>query len=93
MIYPPNVTPFPDVPTAEITLGAQHRALLTLMAQRPGHVVTPEQAAAKLGLPSLTPRRAGDLVRDINAVLGTEAVIPVERRGWKLAWDAMPLAS
>jgi hypothetical protein len=86
MVYPPYAAPFPDTERAGITLGAQHRAMLTLMAQRPGHVFTNEELAAKLSLPQLTPRRATTLVSDINEVLGEDTVSEVSRRGWKLSW-------
>ncbi len=43
MVYPPYATPFPDARPVDITLGAQQRAMLTLMAQRPGHVFTTEE--------------------------------------------------
>jgi hypothetical protein len=42
------------------------------MAQRPGHVFTTEELAAKLKLPALTPRRAEVLVGGINDVLGDD---------------------
>lgn len=86
MVYPPYAAPFPDTRSADITLGAQHRAMLTLMARKPGHVFTSDEMAATLNLPQLTPRRAGVLVSDINEVLGEDAVTEVSRRGWKLTW-------
>ena len=86
MVYPPYATPFPDARTADITLGAQQRAILTLMAQKPGHVFTSEELAAKLNLPQLTPRRAGVLVGGINEVLGEDTISEVPRRGWQLTW-------
>jgi hypothetical protein len=86
MVYPPYATPFPDAKAGDITLGTQQRAMLTLMAQKPGHVVTSEELAAKLNLPMLTPRRAGVLVDGINEVLGEDTVTAVDRRGWKLTW-------
>jgi hypothetical protein len=86
MVYPPYAAPFPDMSSAPITLGAQHRAMLTLMAQKPGHVFTSEELASKLNLPMLTPRRAGTLVGGINEVLGDETITEVSRRGWRLTW-------
>ena len=84
MVYPPYSAPFPDVPSAPHTLGSQQRAMLTLMAQKPGRLVTREELAAKLGLPQLTPRRAEVLVDGINDVLGPDTITPVPRRGWLL---------
>jgi hypothetical protein len=84
MVYPPYAAPFPDTPTADHTLGNQQRAVLTLMAQRPGHVFTTEELAAKLRLPALTPRRASVLMGGINDVLGDDAVVTIPRRGWML---------
>ena len=86
MVYPPYATPFPDAKTADITLGAQHRAILTLMAQKPGRVFTSEELAAKLNLPQLSPRRADVLVSGINDVLGEDTISEVPRRGWQLTW-------
>ncbi len=41
MVYPPYAAPFPDTQgRTDITLGTQQRAMLTLMAQKPGHVFT-----------------------------------------------------
>ena len=84
MIYPPYASPFPDARAAEITLGNQQRAVLTELARKPGRVVTPEELAAVLGLPALTPRRASVLVGDINDVLGAETIVDVPRRGWMM---------
>ena len=56
---------------------AQQRAMLSLMAQKPGHVFTSDELAAKLNLPQLTPRRAGVLVSGINDVLGEETISEV----------------
>src|SRR5215203_6953386 len=86
MVYPPYAAPFPDADPADITLGTQQRAMLSLMAQRPGQVVTTDDVAARLNLPMLTPRRAGVLVDGINQVLGEDTVTAVDRRGWKLTW-------
>ncbi|MET0146382.1 MAG: helix-turn-helix domain-containing protein [Ilumatobacteraceae bacterium] len=85
MIYPPYAAPFPDTKSAEITLGAQQRAMLTVFAQRPGQVVTPEDLAAKLNLPLMTPRRAATLISGLNDVLGKDTIIEVPRRGWKMS--------
>ena len=86
MVYPPYAAPFPDTKPTDVTLGAQQRAMLSLMAQKPGHVFTSEELAARLNLPQLTPRRAGVLVDGINGVLGEETISEVSRRGWKLTW-------
>jgi len=86
MVYPPYAAPFPDTPSTDATLGAQQRAMLTLMAQRPGHVFTTEELAAKLKLPALTPRRADVLVGGINATLGDDTIATVPRRGWMMTW-------
>jgi hypothetical protein len=84
MIFPPYASPFPDGATPPV-LGAHERAMLTVLAQRPGKVVTNEVIAQRLGLPSLTPRRATELVGGINGALGTDAVVTVPRRGWMLS--------
>jgi hypothetical protein len=84
MIYPPYAAPFPDTRAADITLGNQQRAALTVLARKPGRVVTPEELATELGLPAMTPRRAGVLMDGINQVLGAQAVVDVPRRGWML---------
>ncbi len=92
MVYPPYAAPFPDTSTADIRLGAQQRAMLTLMAQKPGRVVTSDEVAARLGLPALTPRRAEVLVGGINEVLGDDTVVAVGRRGWMLQrYDETPI--
>ena len=84
MVYPPFAAPFPDESTAPHTLGNQQRAVLTLLAQKPGRLVTRDELAVKLGLPQLTPRRADVLVAGINDVLGTDTITTVARRGWML---------
>ncbi len=83
MIFPPYAAPFPDGATPPV-LGAQERAMLTVLAQRPGKVVTGDVLAQRLGLPTLTPRRAGELVGGINTALGPDTVVAVPRRGWML---------
>jgi DNA-binding response OmpR family regulator len=84
MVYPPYAAPFPDTKDADITLGNQHRAMLTALAQKPGRVFSSEELAPRLNVPKLTPRRAEVLVGQINHVLGEETVTEVPRRGWKL---------
>ncbi len=84
MVYPPFAAPFPDVPTAPHTLGNQQRAILTVLAQKPGRVVTREELATKLGLPQLSPRRTDVLMGGINDVLGADTIAAVPRRGWML---------
>ena len=86
MVYPPYAAPFPDSKDIDITLGTQQRAMLTLMAQKPGHVFTTEELAAKLKLPALTPRKAEVLIGGINDVLGDDTIATVPRRGWKMTW-------
>jgi DNA-binding winged helix-turn-helix (wHTH) protein len=86
MVYPPYASPFPDTRSTDITLGAQQRAILTLMAQKPGRVFTNDELATKLSLPHLSPRRAGVLISGINDVLGEETISEVPRRGWQLSW-------
>ena len=95
MVYPPYAAPFPDARSTDITLGTQQRAMLTLMAQKPGHVFTTEEFAAKLKLPALTPRRAEVLIGGINEVVGADTITEVPRRGWKMTWyeDAPVTAS
>jgi len=84
MVYPPFAAPFPDTDRTDITLGTHQRAMLTLMAQKPGRVFTADELAARLNLPTLTPRRADTLVSGINTVLGADTVVEVPRKGWKL---------
>ena len=84
MVYPPHAAPFPDERSAPHTLGNQQRAVLTLLAQKPGRLVTREELASKLGLPQLTPRRADVLMGGINDVLGPDTITTVPRRGWML---------
>ena len=83
MVYPPYAAPFPT-PTDPPVLGAQQRAILTALAQRPGRVVTREELAARLGLPQLSPRRADVLVAGINDTLGPDTIVEVPRRGLKM---------
>ena len=84
MIYPPYAAPFPDTRSTDITLGNQQRAVLTVLARKPGRVVSAEELAAELGLPAMTPRRASVLMGGINDVLGEDVVVDVPRRGWML---------
>jgi DNA-binding response OmpR family regulator len=84
MVYPPYAAPFPDDRADDITLGGQQRAVLSTMAQRPGHVFSADELAAQLRLPALTPRRADALISGINSVLGEDAITTVPRRGWML---------
>ena len=84
MIYPPYPRHSPNTKWAEITLGAQHRAMLTIFAQKPGRVVTAEELALKLNLPMMTPRRTEVLISGINDVLGEDTIVDVPRRGWMM---------
>jgi hypothetical protein len=36
MVYPPYAAPFPDSKPVDVTLGTQQRAMLSLMAAKPG---------------------------------------------------------
>ncbi|MGI9052269.1 MAG: hypothetical protein ACR2HQ_06410, partial [Ilumatobacteraceae bacterium] len=65
-------------------LGAQQRAMLTALGQRPGRTLTREELAGRLNLPVLTPRRADVLVGAINDKLGAETVADVPRRGLRM---------
>ncbi|MET0579346.1 MAG: hypothetical protein ABW122_11865 [Ilumatobacteraceae bacterium] len=84
MIYPPYAAPFPDSTSAEITLGNQQRAMLSVFAQKPGRLVTAQELASKLNLPMMTARRAGVLIDGINNVLGEDTIVDVPRRGWMM---------
>jgi len=84
MTYPPYAAPFPDSPSAEITLGNQQRAMLSVFAQKPGRLVTAEELATKLNLPMMTARRAEVLIGGINDVLGEDTIVDVPRRGWMM---------
>lgn len=91
MVFPPYAAPFPDRTDCAITLGNQHRAMLTALAQKPGRVFSSEELASRLNVPKLTPRRADFLVGQINQVLGEETITEVPRRGWKLTpYDDAP---
>jgi len=83
MVYPPYAAPFADSSTPPV-LGAQQRAMLTALGQRPGRTLTRERLASRLNLPVLTARRADVLLDGINATLGEATVTQVPRRGLRM---------
>lgn len=73
-------------------LGTQERAVLFVLAESAGKVVSRRELARRVGIAELSERRCDSLLVGVRRVLGPEAIVTVRSRGWMLqpaAFDAV----
>lgn len=69
-------------------LGAQERAVLSVLLANRGRVVSRRELARLADLTSLSERRCDSIIVQIRRRLGAEAVVTVRSRGWMLSVGA-----
>jgi len=74
-------------------LGAQERAILRLLVEHRGRVLSRQELARRCGLSELHERRCDSLLVRVRQVIGPDAIVTVRRRGWMLRPEAAEAAS
>ncbi len=78
--------------TATSTLGTPERAVLSVLVERSGRVVSRHELARRAGLAGCNERRCDSVLVGLRRVLGADAVVTVRSRGWMLLPQAAPHA-
>jgi DNA-binding response OmpR family regulator len=71
-------------------LGTQERAVLFVLAESAGKVVSRRELARRVGIADLSERRCDSLLVGVRRVLGHDAIRTVRSRGWMLELHALP---
>ena len=87
---PPGDTPWNPGATS---LGAQERAVLTVLLENHNRVVGRRELARQAGLAGLNERRCDSLLVGLRRVLGGDAIVTVRSRGWMLNASAVSRAT
>lgn len=66
------------------TLGPAEIAVLAVLREANGRVVSRQQLARKAGLRDASPRRADSILVQLRRTLGDDAIRTVRSRGWAL---------
>jgi DNA-binding response OmpR family regulator len=66
------------------TLGPAETAVLAVLREANGRVVSRQQLARKAGLRDASPRRADSILVQLRRTLGDDAIRTVRSRGWAL---------
>lgn len=74
-------------------LGAQERAILRLLVEHRGRVLSRQELARRCGLSELHERRCDSLLVRVRQVIGPDAIVTVRRRGWMLRPEAAEAAA
>src|SRR3954453_2478685 len=81
---PAPVTPGSDVDDPLRHLGTQERAVLLVLAENAGKVVSRRELARRIGLADQNARRCDSLLVGVRRVLPAGAIRTVRSRGWML---------
>ena len=65
-------------------LGTQERAVLIVLDNEAGKVVSRRELARRIGIENLSERRCDSLIVGVRKVLGPDAIRTVRSRGWML---------
>jgi DNA-binding winged helix-turn-helix (wHTH) protein len=89
VISPAPVTGLPQTGDSRATdplghLGAQERAVLFVLAEDAGKVVSRRELARRIGIENLSERRCDSILVGVRRVLGPDAIRTVRSRGWML---------
>jgi DNA-binding response OmpR family regulator len=66
-------------------LGRAEAAVLAVLTEANGRVVSRQELARRTGLRDASPRRCDSIVVQLRRSLGDDAIRTVRRRGWALA--------
>lgn len=75
------------------TLGAQERAVLRILVEQGGRVISRHELARRCGLTDLHERRCDSILVHVRQALGPDAIVTVRRRGWMLRPEAIERAN
>ena len=73
-------------------MGAQERAVLSVLLENHNRVVGRRELARQAGLLGLNERRCDSLLVVLRRVLGPDAIVTVRSRGWMLSRGAVARA-
>ena len=73
-------------------LSAQQMAVLAVLVDAAGRVVSRHELARRAGLAGRSERRCDAILVQLRRCLGTTAIHTVRSRGWLLAADSVPIA-
>ena len=73
-------------------LGAQERAVLRILVEQGGRVISRHELARRCGLTELHERRCDSILVHVRHALGPDSIVTVRRRGWMLRPDAIDRA-
>jgi DNA-binding winged helix-turn-helix (wHTH) protein len=73
-------------------LGAQERAVLRILVEQGGRVISRHELARRCGLTELHERRCDSILVHVRQALGPDSIVTVRRRGWMLQPDAIERA-
>ena len=68
-----------------MALGPTEAAVLAVLMEANGRVVSRHELARRSGLRDASPRRCDSIVVQLRRALGDDAIRTVRRRGWALA--------
>ena len=74
-------------------LGGSERAVLAVIVETPGRVISRFELAGRAGLRDLSERRIDAVMVTLRRALGPDAIRTVRRRGWMLELDNVTAAS
>ncbi len=66
-------------------LGTQERAILSVLLDNHGRVVSRRELARQAGMSELSERRCDSVLVNVRRVIGAESIITVRSRGWMLS--------
>lgn len=73
-------------------LGAQERAVLRILVEQGGRVISRHELARRCGLTELHERRCDSILVHVRHALGPDSIVTVRRRGWMLHPEAVERA-
>jgi DNA-binding response OmpR family regulator len=79
-------------PLGSGSLGAQERAVLSVLLANLGRVVSRRELSRQAGLAGLSERRCDSILVGLRRRLGPDAIRTVRSRGWMLDEQAGPTA-
>ena len=91
MYSPALVIPGPDASDPLGHLGPQQRAVLFVLAESAGRVISRRELARRVGITDRSDRRCDSLLVGVRRALGPDAIRTVRSRGWMLDPDAVPM--
>lgn len=89
VIGPAPATPPPTVAVPRGPLGRQERAVLSVLVDNAGRVVSRREMAQLVGLVDLSVRRCDSLLVGVRRALSANAIRTVRSRGWILQPEAL----